>query len=87
MDWQPAIVIDGHPEWGPPLNEDWPKLIGKRVRMMLLPEGHVAESTYRKFGCTARLFLIHVDDARSCGIPGSSETTRFVVCEHEILTD
>jgi hypothetical protein len=79
-EWQPALVIDGHKEWGPILSREWKELLGRVVRVSPLPEGHTAGVNYRKFGCTGRIFVVSTEDA---GTP----MDKLVVCEHEILTD
>lgn len=55
-EWQPAIIVDAHSDWGP-AKEWWDKLVGKRVRLRPLPNA---------------IFHVHDDDAKHYGLPASS---------------
>lgn len=76
-EWQPGIIIDLHKEIKPTMR--WQKLIGKKVYVREYAEGQAdcTESHYRRY-------LIRQEDVdRLVGYTDS----KFVVCEHEILTD
>jgi hypothetical protein len=80
-DWQPAIVVDPHPEdIG---SSGWSKLVGQRVMVQLRPTPSRAASCVPDEPCGGRAFTVSRDDMQRLGIVGPP----FIVCEHQILTD
>lgn len=80
-EWQPAVIVNGHADWGQPI-EAWTVLIGKRVRIRPMNDPSMAYSLYGRHGCDGKVFEVNPEDANT-----GTRYDRLAVCEHEILTD
>lgn len=84
MEWQPAILINAHPEI--PVHPVIAPLIGKKVRVRDISLAEPSQVRWLQSECdTQRAFEVHPDDWDR--IVGKSVYGRYIACEHEILTD
>jgi hypothetical protein len=80
-EWQPVVIVDPYPEeMG---SEEWEKLVGQRVMVSPRVKPSPSATCMPDKHCGGRSFTVSGDDAARLGITGP----RFVVCEHQILTD